>query len=167
MLKINFYICLGVIGIFAMAKEKYTDDQIIKWIWEWAGTAQAISNFFVPPKISWQHLMERKKKSAKIAEEYARAQETRGEAVAENIPIVVDMMLSKKITSDVARVAIDAYKWHSSKLMPRKYGEKIQTEHSGGITTTVINLGSGVNPEETTQDEDDTEQDEPDQNRPE
>lgn len=130
-----------------MARKEYTEDQIIEWIWEWAGTTQSIASFFTSPRISWQHLLDLKKKSHRLSEEYARAQETRGESVAENIPVVVEKLLAGDITSDVARVAIDAYKWHSSKLMPRKYGDKIQTEHSGGVTTTVINLGNGVRPE--------------------
>lgn len=46
------------------------------------------------------------------------------------------------------RLKIDAKKWELSKLKPKKYGEKIQTEHSGEITTNVISLGNGVKPNE-------------------
>jgi hypothetical protein len=47
------------------------------------------------------------------------------------------------------RLKIDAKKWELSKLKPKKYGDKIQTEHSGEITTTVISLGNGIKPNET------------------
>ena len=46
------------------------------------------------------------------------------------------------------RLKIDAKKWELSKLKPKKYGDKIQTEHSGEITTTVISLGNGIKPNE-------------------
>ena len=48
------------------------------------------------------------------------------------------------------RLKIDAKKWELSKLNPKKYGDKTQTEHSGEITTNIISLGAGINPDETT-----------------
>jgi hypothetical protein len=48
------------------------------------------------------------------------------------------------------RLQIDARKWALSKMLPKKYGDKIQQEHSGEITTNVISLGSGIKPNETT-----------------
>lgn len=45
------------------------------------------------------------------------------------------------------RLKIDAKKWELGKLKPKKYGEKIQTEHSGEITTNIISLGNGTKPE--------------------
>jgi len=47
------------------------------------------------------------------------------------------------------RLKIDALKWSLSKLNPKKYGEKIQQEHSGELTTNVISLGNGIKPNET------------------
>ena len=44
------------------------------------------------------------------------------------------------------RLKIDAKKWELSKLNPKKYGDKIQQEHSGELKTTIISLGNGVNP---------------------
>ena len=42
------------------------------------------------------------------------------------------------------RLKIDAKKWELSKLNPKKYGDKIQQEHSGEVktTTTVIRWGN-------------------------
>jgi len=47
------------------------------------------------------------------------------------------------------RLKIDSKKWELSKLNPKKYGDKIQTEHSGEIKSTIISLGTGINPNET------------------
>lgn len=47
------------------------------------------------------------------------------------------------------RLKIDALKWSLSKMNPKKYGEKVQQEITGEIKTTVISLGSGINPDET------------------
>jgi hypothetical protein len=47
------------------------------------------------------------------------------------------------------RLKIDAKKWELSKLKPKVYSDRIQTEHSGEITTNVISLGSGIKPNET------------------
>jgi len=47
------------------------------------------------------------------------------------------------------RLKIDVLKWSLSKLNPKKYGEKIQQEHSGELTTNVISLGNGIKPNET------------------
>lgn len=41
------------------------------------------------------------------------------------------------------RLKIDALKWSLSKLNPKKYGDKVQTEHSGeikGTTPTTLNI---------------------------
>lgn len=48
-------------------------------------------------------------------EMYSRAREMRAESRVERIDSYKDMMLSRKITSDVARVAIDTEKWQAGK----------------------------------------------------
>jgi hypothetical protein len=49
-----------------------------------------------------------------------------------------------------ARLRMDARKWMLGKMHPKKYGEKVQQEHSGELTTTIISLGNGTNPSEAT-----------------
>lgn len=46
------------------------------------------------------------------------------------------------------RLKIDSLKWYLSKRNPKKYGERIQQEHSGEVTQTIISLGNGTNPNE-------------------
>jgi hypothetical protein len=37
-----------------------------------------------------------------------------------------------------------------SKMNPKKYGDKVQQELSGGVTQTIISLGTGIKPDEST-----------------
>jgi len=91
------------------------------------------------------------------ANQYARATDIRTEIKFESIE--QDYLeepqrdaLTGKIDSgwvQLQRLKIDAKKWELSKLKPKKYGDKIQNEHSGEITTNVISLGNGIKPNET------------------
>jgi hypothetical protein len=92
--------------------------------------------------------------------QYARATELRAEAIFDDILSIADQNENDTyinefgieiINSDViqrSRLRIDARKWVLSKLNPKKFGDKVQTEHSGEVTTTVINLGNGIKPNE-------------------
>jgi hypothetical protein len=65
------------------------------------------------------------------AKRYARACEMRAEVIASE---TID--ISDGDTSDVNRdrLRVDTRKWLLAKLHPKKYGEKIDVEHTGGIT---------------------------------
>lgn len=94
--------------------------------------------------------------------QYMRACDNRADAIFDEIiDIADDRSGDIKITKDGeevidnefiarSRLRIDARKWIASKLNPKKYGDKIQQEHSGEVTTNVISLGSGIKPNETT-----------------
>lgn len=49
-----------------------------------------------------------------------------------------------------AKLRIETRKWMLSKLAPKKYGDKLEVDANVNATTTVINLGSGVNPDAPT-----------------
>lgn len=95
------------------------------------------------------------------AKQYARATEVRAEVIFDDILSIADQNESdtyinengvEVVNNDViqrSRLRIDARKWVLSKLNPKKFGDKIQQEHSGDLTTTFINLGTGMNPNET------------------
>lgn len=122
-------------------KPKYTEEQIIEWIDEWAAELKPAKSYFNGrDRISWQHLIELRKGNATISEHFVRAQVTRASTVAEGIHDVVDEMKRGEIPSDVARVAIDAYKWHAGKLAPREYGDKVQTEHTGEVNHVITGM---------------------------
>lgn len=92
--------------------------------------------------------------------QYARVTELRAEALLDEMFDIVDETSHDTITTpkgfDIpnaewmqrSRLRYDARKWLIGKLNPKKYGDKIQTEHSGEIKSTIISLGNGINPNE-------------------
>jgi hypothetical protein len=49
----------------------------------------------------------------------------------------IEDLRNGKITSDMARVELDARKWFASKLLPKKYGDKV--EHEGNVNVIFSN----------------------------
>lgn len=82
-----------------------------------------------------------------FSEHYARAKEEQADTLADEIidisdeadTVVKDMGdgLTAVVFDSTAvarnRLRVDARKWVASKLKPKKYGEKIQQEHSGNV----------------------------------
>lgn len=62
-------------------------------------------------------------------DQYARAQEDRTAALAEDIIEIADEGNAEDVQR--ARLRIDARKWLMSKMAPKKYGDKITAEHTG------------------------------------
>lgn len=103
----------------------------------------------------WLHESEEK------SNQYARACEVRAEQIFEEILEIADDETgvyyydeagNKKVDSGAVqrkRMQTDNRKWMLGKMNPKKYGEKIQQEHSGELTTNVISLGNGIKPNET------------------
>ncbi len=92
---------------------------------------------------------------------YASARETRAENIFEEIMDIVDcedhdMTVDEngnpRVNHDVIqrdRLRVDARKWMLGKMQPKKYGDKLDVTSDGEkISTTIINLGSGVKPQE-------------------
>jgi hypothetical protein len=79
-------------------------------------------------------------------ESYTRARQDQADYLAEEIVQIADDGANDsykddegrvKVDQDViarSRLRVDARKWYASKLAPKKYGDKIQTEHSGEMT---------------------------------
>jgi hypothetical protein len=72
--------------------------------------------------------------------QYARSKEESAEAIAEEYFDILDEMPPAKSDGSLDSAAVawaknraDGRKWYLSKIMPKKYGEKVQTEHSGTI----------------------------------
>lgn len=88
-----------------------------------------------------------------FAQQYAKAKEESADAMAEDSldiadnqveqPLIVDglplqidgkvVMVKDAVSVNHAKLRIDTRKWYASKLKPKKYGDKVQTEHSGAI----------------------------------
>lgn len=87
---------------------------------------------------------------------YAKAREEQAEAMADDIVSIADEGETKVIvggdgTSMVVfdstavarnRLRVDARKWVAAKLKPRKYGDKVEHEHSGKVTLESLVTGS-------------------------
>lgn len=65
-----------------------------------------------------------------FSDNYVRAREEQADFYADEIVEIADN------TKDAAkaRVQIEARKWKASKLQPKKYGDKLDLNHSGSIT---------------------------------
>ena len=82
--------------------------------------------------------------------QYARAKELQVEAWADELREIADdgsndwMTIERRDGTEIkvenkevvnrSRLRVDTLKWLMSKITPRKYGDKIETQHSGGIT---------------------------------
>lgn len=69
-------------------------------------------------------------------EQYARARELQADALFDETLDIADQYDTAKdiLTPDLinrAKLRIDTRKWIAGKLRPKKYGEKIQQEHTG------------------------------------
>ena len=67
-----------------------------------------------------------------FSDRYDKACQERADHRAEMIDEIADQVLKGEVDPRAGRVAIDAHKWTASKLN-RKYGDRVQTEHSGSI----------------------------------
>lgn len=73
--------------------------------------------------------------SSEFCDQYAHAREGQAEFYADEIIEISDTATSDDVA--VARLRVDARKWYAAKLAPKKYGDKLTTEHTGtvGIVT--------------------------------
>ena len=91
-------------------------------------------------------------KYPQFAENYARAVERRTDLLAEQILEISDTPVEGIRTEETAdgttkiiredmlghrRLQVDARKWLAAKMAPKKYGDKLDLDHSGGLTVNV------------------------------
>lgn len=70
-------------------------------------------------------------KHPEFTDNYARATEERTEALVEDMLDIAD---DPTVEPNRSRLMVDTRKWIASKLKPKKYGDKLQQEHSGSLT---------------------------------
>ena len=73
-------------------------------------------------------------KHPEFAEMYARAREDQADTLADELVAVAD---DETIPADSRRIRVDARKWAASKLKPRAYGDRLDMNHSGGVSVTL------------------------------
>jgi hypothetical protein len=59
---------------------------------------------------------------------------------------VIDLADDESIPVESRRIRVDARKWAISKMAPKKYGDRIQHEHSGGVIAGTIVIGASTAP---------------------
>jgi len=89
------------------------------------------------------------KENPEFADNYARAREAQADFLADEILEIADdgsrdtkTIMKGDVAIEVedtewtnrSKLRVDARKWIASKLKPKKYGDKIETEHSGSVT---------------------------------
>lgn len=92
-------------------------------------------------------------------QQYAHAREVQAETLVDQIIEIADGRdvleredMDAQAANDVAvvrdhnrdRLRIDARKWVASKLAPKKYGDKLDVEHKGGVTLTMQDLDDKI-----------------------
>ena len=75
-----------------------------------------------------------------FSDRYAKACEMRAELIFEEVMDIVDDVAPIKDEIAKARLQMDARKWFLSKLMPKKYGDRITDEIIGNDDNITINV---------------------------
>jgi hypothetical protein len=69
---------------------------------------------------------------ADLSNQYARARDNGIDSQAEEMHDLEMRVLSGELDANAFRAAMDARKWRLARQAPRKYGDKVQQEISGG-----------------------------------
>lgn len=67
-------------------------------------------------------------------ERYMRARQDRAHNLAQRLSTIGELVLLGKVDPNAARVAIDAFKWTASKLLPKSYGDKLEVDAKVELT---------------------------------
>lgn len=73
-----------------------------------------------------------------FATNVARAREAKLEDDAEQLEEINEMVMEGKLDPQQASVISNNIKWVASRLLPKKYGDKMQNEHSGKVA--IVNI---------------------------
>lgn len=102
---------------------------------------------------SWSTFRRWKREHAELQTLYINAQQDKTEALIHNIQKVQKMCLNGEIDASTANTVMQTDKWLSAKFYPKMYGDNKNvdvTSKGNEIKQTIINLGSGINPDEVT-----------------
>lgn len=143
-----------------MAYSKEEKENIFNIIFDTIESGKSLRYALLKVPLSSKTFYEWIEEDEEKVKQYARVTELRAEALLDEMFDIVDETSHDTITTDKgqeipngewmqrSRLRYDARKWLIGKLNPKKYGDKIQNEHSGEIKSTIISLGNGINPNE-------------------
>lgn len=72
-------------------------------------------------------------KDEKLQQDYARARECRADAHFESSATLMQELRQGIVTGEQARIMLDEIKWKCAKQSAKKYGDKLDMNHSGAI----------------------------------
>ena len=99
-------------------------------------------------EVSYSNIMTRIGKSAELKEVHALARE---DYARYQVQRMHDIARDETIDVQRARLMVDCIKWESARVLPKEYGDKLQTEVSGpggGPQEHVVNLRPKMSTEE-------------------
>lgn len=73
---------------------------------------------------------------------YARALEGLAQDQIEKMEGTIQDMRDGVIDAATARVELDARKWFAAKFLPRRYGDRVELDHSGKVSLEQLIVGS-------------------------
>src|SRR5258706_15067908 len=76
---------------------------------------------------------------------YARAREERADRLFEELFEIADKPCTNQVKVQQQRNRLDTRKWALSKLAPRKYGDRVEHDHKGGLNfqpAVLVQIGS-------------------------
>jgi len=97
---------------------------------------------------AWPTFRRWKRENEELRTLYINSQQDKAEALEKEMDDYRDMLISKEIDASTYNTLVQTIKWKMAKFYPKMFGDKVQNEHSGEITTNIISLGSGKNPNE-------------------
>ena len=87
-----------------------------------------------------------KRENAELLNLYVNSIQDKGESVDAKIDEIWEGCRQGLYDASTANVLLQTLKWKASKYYPKMFGDKIQQEHSGEVTTNIISLGNGIKP---------------------
>jgi hypothetical protein len=76
---------------------------------------------------------------------YTRAREHQAESYADEITALADAAQGLDSAGvNAARLRVDARKWVASKLLPKRYGDRVDVNHHGGISVAAVSKALAI-----------------------
>jgi hypothetical protein len=67
----------------------------------------------------------------RLRQQYAHARAVRGDALGTKVAEIAQLALDGEVAPDVARAAMDGFKWTAGRMAPKRWGDKVAHEHTG------------------------------------
>lgn len=87
-----------------------------------------------------------KREHKELFDLYVKTMQDKAESEMEDIDRVYDMLKNGEIEPSVANVLIQTNKWKAAKFYPKMFGDKIQQELSGEVTTNTTQIVVEITP---------------------